>query len=241
LPWANPGSRFSAKYQRGISSDVWPPDLDAVEMNLAEFVKRYVFILRAGGRLVRSFKTSRGEQKASIRSCCNLIDIRATGIGAALQSLFPFEKNYFMSRRCDGTRHLAYFIDQFVGRFKDAASELTFSAPKRKKSENAKSGENAGIPFSSSFWAVGTARCEETLPISTPSHRSGSHACLAATTSGKMFLIKNFAVKVIFGSNVWITGKWRGDQNMTIIAFGGLIILVGLECFSSPAGNHYYL
>jgi hypothetical protein len=38
----------------------------------------------------------------------------------------------------------------------------------------------------------------------------------------------NFAVNVIFGGNVWITGKLRGDQNITVIAFRELIIFLCL-------------
>jgi hypothetical protein len=53
-----------------------------------------------------------------------------------------------------------------------------------------------------------------------------------------MLSTKNFLVNVIFGGKAWITGKPRGDQNMTIIAFGELIIFLGLVGLSAPAGRH---
>jgi hypothetical protein len=37
---------------------------------------------------------------------------------------------------------------------------------------------------------------------------------------GKMVSMKNSDVDITFGGRVWITGKPRGDQKMTIIAFG---------------------
>jgi hypothetical protein len=46
-------------------------------------------------------------------------------------------------------------------------------------------------------------------------------------------------VNVTFGGNAWITWKPRGDQNTTIIAFGELIIFLGLVGLSAPVGSHY--
>jgi hypothetical protein len=61
---------------------------------------------------------------------------------------------------------------------------------------------------------------------------------LTAMISGKMLSMKNFAVNIIFGGKAWIRGKPRDDQNMTIIAFGGLIFFLGLVGLSALAGSH---
>jgi hypothetical protein len=49
---------------------------------------------------------------------------------------------------------------------------------------------------------------------------------------------KNSDVNVTFGRRAWITGKPRGDQKMMIIAFGELIIFLGLVGLSAPVGSH---
>jgi hypothetical protein len=63
---------------------------------------------------------------------------------------------------------------------------------------------------------------------------------MAATTFGKMLSMKNLAVNVIYGDKAWIAGKSRDNENMTIIAFGELIIFLGLGRPLAPAGSLCY-
>jgi hypothetical protein len=49
---------------------------------------------------------------------------------------------------------------------------------------------------------------------------------------------KNYDLNVTFGDRSWIRGKPRGDQKMLIIAFGELIIFLGLVSFSALGGSH---
>jgi hypothetical protein len=53
-----------------------------------------------------------------------------------------------------------------------------------------------------------------------------------------MLSTKNFTVNIILDDKAWITGKSRGDENMAIIAFGELIIFLGLVRLSAPARSH---
>jgi hypothetical protein len=53
-----------------------------------------------------------------------------------------------------------------------------------------------------------------------------------------MAATKNFDVNVTCGGRTWITGKPRGDQNLMIIAFGELMIFLGLVDLSAQGGNH---
>jgi hypothetical protein len=46
--------------------------------------------------------------------------------------------------------------------------------------------------------------------------------------SGNMLPTKNFTLNVTFGGKTWITGKPRGGQNTMIIAFGEVIVFLGL-------------
>jgi hypothetical protein len=61
---------------------------------------------------------------------------------------------------------------------------------------------------------------------------------MAGTLFGRMSLAKNRAVNGTFGGKAWITGKPRGDQNKTIIAFGDMIILLDLVDFSASARSY---
>jgi hypothetical protein len=67
---------------------------------------------------------------------------------------------------------------------------------------------------------------------------TGSPAGLA-TICGKMALMKNSHMNVIFGGRAWIAGKPRGDQKMMIIALGERIIFPCLAGLSAPGGSHY--
>jgi hypothetical protein len=49
---------------------------------------------------------------------------------------------------------------------------------------------------------------------------------------------KNFDVNVTFSYRAWIAMKLRGDQKMMIIAFGELIIFLGLVTLAPPGGSH---
>jgi hypothetical protein len=49
---------------------------------------------------------------------------------------------------------------------------------------------------------------------------------------------KNSDVNITFGGRAWITGKPRGDQKMTIITFGELVIFLDLVGRSAPGGSH---
>jgi hypothetical protein len=49
---------------------------------------------------------------------------------------------------------------------------------------------------------------------------------------------KNFDVSVTKGGKTGITGKPRGHQSLTIIAFGELMIFLGLVGLSAPDGSH---
>jgi hypothetical protein len=68
--------------------------------------------------------------------------------------------------------------------------------------------------------------------------RPGSQDDLAATMSGTIVSTKNSAVNVSFGGKARITAKPRGDQTITIIAFGELVIFLGLVGLSAPTGSH---
>jgi hypothetical protein len=48
----------------------------------------------------------------------------------------------------------------------------------------------------------------------------------------------NSYVNVTSGERAWVTGKPRGDRKMMILAFGELIIFLGLVGFSAPGGSH---
>jgi hypothetical protein len=48
----------------------------------------------------------------------------------------------------------------------------------------------------------------------------------------------NSDVNSTFGGRVWITGKLRGDQKMTVIVLGELIIFLSFGGFSAPGGSH---
>jgi hypothetical protein len=63
---------------------------------------------------------------------------------------------------------------------------------------------------------------------------------LAAIIWGKIVLTKNSDVNVTLGGRAWITGKLRGEQKMIIIAFGELIVFLGLVGLSALGGSHYY-
>jgi hypothetical protein len=62
-----------------------------------------------------------------------VIHIGVIDVGAPLQSLFPSSESRFTFRPWDGTHHLKYFLDLFVGRFKGAASELTLQCTEEKE------------------------------------------------------------------------------------------------------------
>jgi hypothetical protein len=49
---------------------------------------------------------------------------------------------------------------------------------------------------------------------------------------------KNSDVNVTFGERAWITGKPRGHQTMMVIAFGELIIFLGLVGLGPPGGSY---
>jgi hypothetical protein len=63
----------------------------------------------------------------------SLVNRGGIDVDAPLQSLFPFEKNRFKFRPSDGSRRITYLLDQVVGRFKGAASELTFQCTEEKE------------------------------------------------------------------------------------------------------------
>jgi hypothetical protein len=64
---------------------------------------------------------------------------------------------------------------------------------------------------------------------------------MAAMTCGKTASAKNSDMNASFSSRPWITKNPRGDQKMMIMAFGELIIFLGLVNLSAPGGIHYYL
>jgi hypothetical protein len=49
---------------------------------------------------------------------------------------------------------------------------------------------------------------------------------------------EEFRYECYFGDRAWITRKTRGDQKMLIIAFGEMIIFLGLADLSAPGGSH---